>query len=45
MARILKTTVYVFLLLFLLLGIGGVWLIGPGNVSRIFLSTGITYDT
>ncbi|WP_445784991.1 ThuA domain-containing protein [Sphingorhabdus sp.] len=45
MARILKTTVYVFLLLFLLLGIGGVWLIGRGNVSRIFLSTGITYDT
>ncbi len=44
MARIVKKTGKILLALITLLVIGGVWLVGPGNVSRMFLGIGITYD-
>lgn len=45
MARTLKRIGKIALVLFLLLLAFGVWLVGPGNIGRMYLGVGITYDT
>jgi uncharacterized protein len=44
MGRALKRIGKILLVLIILLIIGGVWLVGPGNMGRMFLGIGISYD-